>query len=160
MVFRQDRVEEEKEIITASAEDIAKGKSSQSRKISGTLSDLGVNDESTQPEVLAVMHKMTHQKIVANDKWGSILMSKENIDTVHEVIESSNYPDRNDLLKIITRWKNGDFSRVDADHNSIWTLQGGTIGRAQGIMSIEEERWFIINNFGEETAEKWLNEQK
>lgn len=151
---------EEIEIPSASSEEIAKGKSSQSRIVPGALPNLEITSSSTQDDVLSVMHMMTHQKIIANEKWGAILMTPENIDTVHKIIEQNNYPYKSDLLIISKRWKTGDFENVDQDHNSIWTLQGGTIGKAQGIMTTEEERWFIIHNFGEEAAENWMDNQK
>lgn len=149
----------EEDIATASAEEIAEGKSPQSKQVSGALPNLDINSSSSQDELLSVMHKMTHQKIIANEKWGAIPMTRDHIVTVHEIIELSNYPNKNDLLKITTRWINGDFGRVDNDHNTIWTLQGGSIGKAQGIMTEEEERWFIIHNFGEDAAENWLDNQ-
>jgi len=149
----------EEEIVTASAEEIAEGKSPQSKEVPGALPTLDISSSSSQDDVMSVMHKMTHQKIIANEKWGAILMTEENIVTVHEIIELSNYPNKNELLKITKRWINGDFGTIDNDHNIIWTLQGGSIGKAQGIMTPEEERWFIIHNFGEEIAENWLDNQ-
>lgn len=149
----------EEEIVTASAEEIAEGKSPQSKLVPDVLLSPDINSNSSQDDVIAVMHKMTHQKIIANEKWGAILMTQENIIIVHEIIELSNYPNKNELLKITKRWINGDFGSVDNDHNIIWTLQGGSIGKAQGIMTPEEERWFIIHNFGEEAAENWLKHQ-
>lgn len=150
---------EEISITAASAEDIAEGKSSQSRKVSGALPNLDISSNPSQDDILSAMHMMTHQKIIANDKWGAILMTTENIETVHEIIGLSDFSDKGELLKITTRWKAADFGSVDRDHNSIWGLQGGTIGKAQGIMTVEEERWFIIHNFGDEAAENWLDNQ-
>ena len=147
----------EKDITTASTEEIAEGKSAQSKQVSGALPSLDISSNSSQDDILSAMHMMTHQKIIANDKWGAIPMTTENIETVHTIIELSNFSEKKDLLKITTRWKSTDFSSVDRDHNSIWSLQGGTIGKAHGIMTAEEERWFIIHNFGEEVAEIWLN---
>lgn len=150
---------EEIPISASSAEDISEGKSIQSRKISGALSSLNITSNSTEDDVLAVMHMMTHQKIIANDKWGAILMTADNLETVHAILEPSNFSKKKELLNIIIRWKAGDFSSVDHDHNTIWRLQGGTIGKAQGIMTAEEERWFIIHNFGEDAAKDWVDNQ-
>ncbi len=41
---------------------------------------------------------------------------------------------------ILERWADGDFSRVDQDHNAIWNMQNGTIGKATGILNAEEEK--------------------
>lgn len=147
-------------ITASSAEDISEGKSSQSRKVPGALPELDINSNSSEDDILGNMHMMTHQKIIANDKWGAVLMSIENIETIYAILESSDFSKKKQLLKIITRWKNEDFSTVDHDHNTIWRLQGGTIGKAHGIMTAEEERWFIIHNFGEEAEKIWLDNQE
>ncbi|MDX1771457.1 MAG: DUF6241 domain-containing protein, partial [Planococcaceae bacterium] len=44
-------------------------------------------------------------------------------------------------------WEEDDFSRVDEDHNIIWSLQNGTVGRATGILTYEEELRFISKYF-------------
>ncbi|WP_281357898.1 DUF6241 domain-containing protein [Sporosarcina jiandibaonis] len=103
---------------------------------------------------------MTHQKIQAGEKWGAIPMIQEHIDIIYEIIDANDYPRKDVLLPIVSRWKDGDFSRVDKDHNTIWKLQGGTIGKAYGIMSEEEERWFVIKNFKEDVLTVWLEENK
>ena len=36
-----------------------------------------------------------------------------------------------------------DFSQVDQDHNTVWRLQGGTIGEATGILTPKEEQAYI-----------------
>jgi len=90
---------------------------------------------------------MTHQKIVANDKWGAIEMTKERIDELYELVDKSDFEYRGELKTILDRWKTDDFSRVDEDHNTVWRIQGGSLGRAQGIMTKEQEEVFIENNF-------------
>ncbi|HLU21033.1 MAG TPA: DUF6241 domain-containing protein [Bacillaceae bacterium] len=45
--------------------------------------------------------------------------------------------------EILIRWNNGDFSRVDKDHNAIWDLENGSIGRATGLLTPEEEAPYI-----------------
>ena len=109
---------------------------------------------------MAAMHSMTHQKIKASEKWGATPMIKENIDAVYDSIEQNDFEHKVTLLQIANRWKSGDFSRVDKDHNAIWKLQGGTVGEAVGIMSEEEERWFVKKNFKEDVLNVWLEENK
>ena len=109
---------------------------------------------------MATMHEMTHQKIKASEKWGARPMIKENIDTVYDIIEENDFEHKVILLQIADRWKNGDFSRVDKDHNAIWRLQGGSVGEAVGIMSEEEERRFVQEKFKKDVLNVWLEENK
>ena len=149
-----------KENVDASDEEISKGESVHSKKISGAKTELQLVNTSSQSEVMSVMHEMTHQKIKASKKWGATPMIKENIDTIYNLIEENDFEAKVVLLQIMSRWKTGDFSRVDKDHNTIWQLQGGTVGEAVGIMSEEEERWFVKKNFKENVLNVWLEENK
>lgn len=45
--------------------------------IGGAETTLSVYDYSTQEQVITEMHHMTHQKVVAEQKWGAIPMSTE-----------------------------------------------------------------------------------
>lgn len=51
------------------------------------------------------------------------------------------------MLEILNRWKKGDFSAVDRDHNIIWNIQDGSVGEAKGIMTKEQEEQFIEDTF-------------
>lgn len=35
------------------------------------------------------------------------------------------------LREIVVRWQQGDFSQIVDDHNYVWDLLGGTVGRAK-----------------------------
>jgi hypothetical protein len=96
-----------------------------------------------------LIHGMSHQKIRADDKWGFLPMTQERVSRLIVVVEANNlkYDDSDLYLKILNRWLNNDFSRVDLDHNAIWELQGGNVGRATGILTVEEEKAFIKKNF-------------
>ena len=61
---------------------------------------------------------------------------------------------KNQLIKIVTKWENGDFSEADEDHNYIWKLQKGTLGKARGLLSKEEELLFIEEWFIEGKADE------
>ncbi len=149
----------EEPITSTSSKIISEGKSSQSKKVPEATPNLNISSNSSESEILNAMHSMTHQKIIANEKWKSIPMTSDHITTIKKILESSNFPEKKVLLKIINRWETKDFSRIDKDHNVVWKLQGGTIGKAQGIMTTEEERWFIIHNFGKEAEKEWLENQ-
>ncbi|WP_010283646.1 DUF6241 domain-containing protein [Bacillus timonensis] len=122
----------------------------QTKKIGGVTYDLKLSQSPEEHEVVQVMHHMTHQKVKADKKWGAKPMIPKTINEIYDVISNSNFARKEDLLAIAERWKNGDFSRVDDDHNYFWDYQNGTIGKAYGLLSESEERRFIINNFGDE----------
>ncbi|MBT2720041.1 PRK06770 family protein [Bacillus sp. ISL-46] len=122
----------------------------QTAKIGGVQYDIGIDDSSSQDAVIEVMHKMTHQKVKAKEKWGAIPMIPDTINQVYDIVENSEFEQKDDLLAILDKWKKGIFSEVDDDHNYFWTYQGGTIGKAYGIMSKSEEETFIQNNFEED----------
>ncbi|RWR12169.1 DUF6241 domain-containing protein [Siminovitchia fortis] len=121
----------------------------QTQQIEGISYKVDLDENSTQEEVIDVMHKMTHQKVRAEQKWGAIPMIPETINDVYEIVSKSSFERKESLLEILERWKNGDFSKADEDHNYFWTYQGGTVGKAYGIMSKNEEAEFIKNNFKE-----------
>lgn len=122
----------------------------QTKKIGGVTYDLKLSQAPEEREVIDVMHHMTHQKVKADEKWGAKPMIPETINEIFDVVSKSDFTRKEELLAILERWKNGDFSQVDDDHNYFWSLQDGTIGKAYGIMNEEEERRFILNNFGED----------
>lgn len=102
-----------------------------------------------QDKILRIMNEMTHQKVVADEKWGAIQMTKKRIDTLIAVVENNkqDYEQAYVLLEILHRWKDGDFSQIVQDHNTIWDLQDGTKGKATDVMSKAEEAEFIKVNF-------------
>jgi hypothetical protein len=62
-----------------------------------------------------------------------------------DVIEANkdNIKPHGTYLRILNKWRDNDFSQADYDHNSVWSIQSGTVGRATGILSYEEEMEFI-----------------
>ena len=99
--------------------------------------------------VQSTIHAMSHQKVHAEDKWGFLPMTQERIQRLTEVVEANkkSYNNSETYLKILNRWSNNDFSQADFDHNLIWDLQGGTVGRAYGTLSFEEEKAYIKKYF-------------
>ena len=106
---------------------------------------------SSTPEytVQHAIHGMSHQKVHAEDKWGFLPLTQVRVERLIMVVEENKdeYDESKLYLEILNRWANNDFSRADKDHNAIWTLQQGTVGRASGLLSIEEERAFIKKHF-------------
>ncbi|MBR8644507.1 hypothetical protein KEH51_07750 [[Brevibacterium] frigoritolerans] len=94
-----------------------------------------------------VMHKMTHQKVRSQDKWGAIPMSPKIIEEVYKIVDSSDFQHRDKLLSIAARWRAFDFSTIVQDHNFFWEDKEGTVGKAHGTLSPAEEVEFIEVNF-------------
>ena len=95
------------------------------------------------------IHFMSHQKIEADEKWGLLPLTTERVTRLINVIETNqnDYKNSELYLNILNRWSKNDFSQIDRDHNEIWALQGGTIGRATGILSYEEELEYIAKYY-------------
>lgn len=94
-------------------------------------------------QVGQVIHQMSHQKIEAEEKWGFLPLTAERVARLKEVVENGDYKNKSRYLSILNRWVENDFTQIDKDHNTIWTMQGGTVGKATGILSYEEEKQFI-----------------
>ncbi|WP_456272197.1 DUF6241 domain-containing protein [Bacillus sp. AK031] len=93
------------------------------------------------------IHDMSHQKVEAVPKWGRLQITPERIEGLISVVESGSYEHAHVYLDILYGWKDGDFSEADKDHNTIWRLQGGTIGKATGLLSQDEERAYVEKHF-------------
>ncbi|MGG4197685.1 DUF6241 domain-containing protein [Peribacillus frigoritolerans] len=119
----------------------------QTSEIGGVQDETGLTQNSTQEEVMYVMHHMTHQKVIAEEKWGAVEMNSENINAVYDIVVDSDFMLKGDLLNIVSGWKEGNFDNVAQDHNYFWEYQNGTVGKATGILNTDEEAEFIDNNF-------------
>jgi len=102
-----------------------------------------------EDEVMDAIHKMSHQKVESSKKWGAIPLTPGRVNQLLKVVQKNeeNYVNSSVYLDILERWSKGDFSSVDKDHNKIWNLQGGTVGKAVGILSAEDEKKYIEANF-------------
>ncbi|PLR67062.1 MULTISPECIES: DUF6241 domain-containing protein [Bacillaceae] len=104
-------------------------------------------DTISEDQIQKYLHGMSHQKVEAKDKWSHYEITEERILYLIKQIESDADIEHSDLyLDILSRWLKNDFSRADKDHNAIWSLQGGTIGKATGILSEEEEMQYLTEN--------------
>lgn len=101
--------------------------------------------------VQEVIQQMSHQKIIADEKESSIMITPERISTLLQMVEenkdSFDYSEK--YVEILKRWKQDDFSTVDQDHNEMWFIQGTKQGGiATGIASKEQEQDYIFRVFG------------
>lgn len=111
--------------------------------------EVSTNHVATDDYIQDQIHHMTHQKVEAAQKWHSIFMTPEAVEELSAFIDENE--DRlihyKTYREILDRWVAGDFSQVDEDHNIVWRMQDGTIGRATGILSPQEELRFIEGHF-------------
>lgn len=92
------------------------------------------------------IHGMSHQKVEASKKWGFYEIHPGRITWLLEGLDKVELNKENIYRDILGKWKNDNFSSVDDDHNTIWSLQNGTVGRATGILSAEEEQVYVNSN--------------
>lgn len=95
------------------------------------------------------IHHMSHQKVEADKKWGVLPLTVDRVDRLLEVVQHNrdDYKHGSVYEEILLKWQNKNFTNVDDDHNAIWELQDGSIGRATGILSAKEEQAFIEEKF-------------
>ncbi|MDP4549803.1 DUF6241 domain-containing protein [Alkalihalobacillus macyae] len=98
------------------------------------------------------MHGMTHQKVVAKQKWGLYQITDERIDRMLGVLDeikgtSDEYEHFDFYLETLNEWDEGNFQNAVDVHNYIWGLNGGTIGKAKRLMTNEEEQKYIEKHY-------------
>ncbi|WP_459500489.1 DUF6241 domain-containing protein [Bacillus sp. C1] len=107
-----------------------------------------------------VMHQMTHQKVMSNNKQGFIKMTPDNIKKLQKVIEDSTpggMKNKGKYIMILDRWEHGDFSQAVEEHNYMRDYMRAQIGgsddeKAERLATPEEEY-----NFLKEQAKKERN---
>ncbi|SFG25677.1 DUF6241 domain-containing protein [Sporolactobacillus nakayamae] len=104
--------------------------------------DKKINDL-TDDDMQLFIHEMAHQKVKADQKWGYIRITQNRVDWLYRALDQNKFTYEKTYQAILKRWKKGDFSKVDQDHNAVWKLQGGTIGKATGLLSPAEEKRYI-----------------
>lgn len=102
-----------------------------------------------ESKVQIYLHQMTHQKIVATEKHGAVEMTQENIKNMLKIVrENYDFYENGDFYEqTLSAWEQGDFSNAVSVHNTIWTWHNGTVGRATGVMSAEQEQKFVEDHF-------------
>lgn len=95
------------------------------------------------------LHHMTHQKIEATEKRGEIQMTEARIEEMQKILYANKdaYKQYDFYEQSLAAWKDGDFSNAVSVHNTIWEWHNGTVGRATGLLSKEEEADFVEGHF-------------
>lgn len=86
--------------------------------------------ELSQRNIYDIMHQMANTLIIADDIWGYIRITPDRIDYLEDYIAQSDFDDKNIMLGILERWKDGDFSKGVSEHDYFWRKLDGTIGKA------------------------------
>lgn len=106
-----------------------------------------IDTNPAEEEFMEAVHHMTHQKVKAWPKWGAIHITEERIDELLAILDDAAYDNEKFYRETLTAWENGDFSKVADVHNTIWKWQDGSVGKARGTLSDEDEQAFIKSNF-------------
>ncbi len=101
----------------------------------------------TEEQVQDAIHQMSHQKVRAEKKWGFTPLTRERVNRLIEVINANQYEHEDVYLDILKAWKESNFSYIDGNHNAIWVLQDGNVGKATGILNLEEEIKYIEQHY-------------
>lgn len=103
------------------------------------VSDESKNGLPSEKDFSDNLHFMTHQKVSATQKWGHLEITEERINSMLSTVEKSDYQYKELYTDTLKNWRNGDFSNAVEVHNTIWNEHNGTIGRATGLMTPEQE---------------------
>lgn len=102
--------------------------------------------EMTDTTYQEYIHGMSHQKVEASKKWGFYEIHPERTGWLLDGLDQVDLNHEETYREILEKWNDSDFSTADDDHNAIWSLQGGTVGRATGILNPEEEQEYVDSN--------------
>ncbi|WP_033542103.1 DUF6241 domain-containing protein [Planococcus sp. CAU13] len=102
-----------------------------------------------ETQLQTYLHRMTHQKVTADKKFGAIEMSEANISNLLKIVEVNyNYYEHSEFYEeMLTAWQNGNFSNAVNVHNTIWKWHNGNVGRATGLMTPEQEAEYVEKHF-------------
>ncbi|MDR6123478.1 hypothetical protein QFZ87_003075 [Bacillus sp. SLBN-46] len=133
-----DKVEESdviKTLATSGEEDIGEDYVSESQEVEEFPLDM------TEDYVQNAIHSMSHAKVYAPEKRGHLEPTQQRIERLLAVLkQNQDGLSNSDLyISILTRWQMGDFSQAVSDHNKIWELQEGDVGKATRLLTKEEE---------------------
>lgn len=89
----------------------------------------------SEKSIVSDIHEMANTVVVASQKWGKKEMSEERINALILQLKAGEdkYENGEKLLEILTKWKQGDFSKAHHDHNFVWDLLNGTVGKAKSV---------------------------
>ena len=108
-------------------------------------SEISGREDKDLVSIYSDIHHMSHNVVIADEKWGYRDLTLENIDKLNTELDGIEGQDaiKEDLYEILERWENGDFSRAHHDHNYVWRKLGGTVGKATGVNTRNLPDWAV-----------------
>lgn len=103
-------------------------------------------NELSDSQYINYIHHMSHQKVKASKKWTFVEMHPDRVEWLLEGLDMNDLKHEAVYRDILSRWKKEDFSSADEDHNKVWILLDGNVGKANGILSPAEEAAYIQKN--------------
>ena len=93
-----------------------------------------------------MIHRMSHEKVRAESKWGHLKITDERIDEVISLLEQYKVDNRTFLHEGMLDWKDGDFSNSVEIHNVLTQPSDKRYvrpGEAYGLLSVQEQNDFM-----------------
>jgi len=102
----------------------------------------------TKLEVVNMMHEMVNTLIIAEDSmvWGKKEVDKESVSELLNMIETvEDFYEKGIVTEIASDWERGDFDNVVQDHNILWGILDGTVGKAseKNIVAVAEAKEYF-----------------
>lgn len=106
----------------------------------------------TEKHFIKTLHGMTHQKVQADEKWTLVEMTDARINDMLAILQrvhdgQGEYDDYDFYYTTLTQWKKGNFENALDVHNQLWRMSDGTIGRANRMLTADEERAFVEDHY-------------
>ena len=106
----------------------------------------------TEKHFIKTLHGMTHQKVQADEKWTLVEMTDARIDDMLAILErvddgEGKYAHYDFYYKTLSQWKEGNFENALDVHNKLWRMSDGTVGRANRLLTADEERTFVEDHY-------------
>lgn len=87
----------------------------------------------TRIEIVTTMHEMANTLILAEDNkiWGRVTVTKETVSELLNILNNSKpFEEKDTFIATVKKWQNGDFANIVNDHNMVWKILKGTVGKA------------------------------
>ncbi len=149
-LISEDNVEEASQEKVEEVEESAADHEAQEREqesIEEEVQEVVAEEMLSESAYMDTLHKMTHQKVYADEKWGAVEITEERVDLLWNIARESEFSHRDFYMETLNAWKDGDFNNVVQVHNFIWEIQNGSIGRATRPLTEEEEQQYVEKYF-------------
>ncbi len=109
------------------------------------------DDIPSESHFMSTLHGMTHQKVLADEKWTLVEMTDTRIDDMLSILDKvkdkGQYEHYDLYYNALTKWKNGNFENAVDVHNQLWSMKSGTVGRANRLLTADEEQAFVEEHY-------------